>query len=253
MKGSSDSTISGVPYLSLMASWKSRTPGTGVVCGRGQRSGAQFPCGPIEHQPDLLHADRARPAIRSGAPSAASATFARASTWFASRSAWPATGADRWSWGVDLAPSVGRNLFTPAAFAAPGLGANLHPVYAVVQQQDIEFGLGAQAGLRCQVDKDLSFGVSIFTPTWFHSYSWTIHDPSGAARTVTFRMDRPLTAQVGMNFRAGGTLRISLRIWAISPTARLPASNIAGSAPTVRSPAWAGRIPGLSNWASSMP
>ncbi|HMD61224.1 MAG TPA: outer membrane protein transport protein, partial [Opitutaceae bacterium] len=105
-----------------------------------------------------------------------------------------------WSWGVSLAPSVGRNLFTPAAFAAPGLGANGHPEYATVQQQDFQLGLGAQGGLRYQADKDLSFGASLSSPTWFRTYSWSVSNPSGGQRTVTFRMDRPLTAQFGMNY-----------------------------------------------------
>jgi len=104
------------------------------------------------------------------------------------------------SWGFSLDPSIGRNLFTPAAFAAPALGANMAPVYATVQQEDVQLGIGAQGGLRYEVDKDLSFGASISTPTWFRTYSWTVHDPSGASRTVTFRMDRPLTAQVGFNY-----------------------------------------------------
>lgn len=199
MKGSSDSTISGVPYLSLMTSWKSGTPGMAWFAGAVSEAGLSFHAAQSSTNPIFF--------MQSGA---AGNPFGGAFGGFGDvRSSLyvvrlplglAATGADRWSWGVALAPSVGRNLFTPAAFAAPGFGANLHPVYAVVQQQDIEFGLGAQAGLRCQVDKDLSFGVSISTPTWFHSYSWTIHDPSGAARTITFRMDRPLTAQVGMNY-----------------------------------------------------
>ena len=34
---------------------------------------------------------------------------------------------DGWSWGVALAPSIGRNLFTPAAFAEPELGCQPSP------------------------------------------------------------------------------------------------------------------------------
>jgi long-chain fatty acid transport protein len=105
-----------------------------------------------------------------------------------------------WSWGVALAPSIGRNLFTPAAFAPVSIGANGHPVYAAVQSQDIELGFGAQAGVRWQADKDLSFGLSVSTPTWFHSYSWSADDGSGNPRTVTFDMNRPLTAQLGFNY-----------------------------------------------------
>jgi len=36
-------------------------------------------------------------------------------------------------------------------------------------------------GLRFQVDKDLSLGLSVSSPTWFQTYSWNVTDPSGAA------------------------------------------------------------------------
>jgi long-subunit fatty acid transport protein len=76
-----------------------------------------------------------------------------------------------------------------------------------VQHQDVELGFGAQGGLRYQVDKDVSFGLSLSTPTWFHTYSWTV--PSGAgSRTITFKMDRPLTAQVGINYALADTTHL---------------------------------------------
>ncbi len=199
LSGSSQSTSKNVPYLSLMASWKPNGGNLAWFAGAVSEAGLSFHAATSSSNPVFFP--------QSGA---ANNPFGgqfggfgdvRSSLYVVRLPLGLAVASDtQWSWGFALAPSIGRNLFTPAAFAAPGIGANHAPVYAAVQQQDIQLGLGAQGGLRYQADADLSFGLSMSTPTWFNSYSWTVDDPSGASRTVTFRMDRPLTAQLGMNY-----------------------------------------------------
>ena len=206
MNGSSNSTVNGVPYLSLMTSWKSASPGLSWFAGAVSEAGLSFHAASSTTNPIFFMQSGAKGnpfgGLFGGFGDVRSSLYVVRLPIGLS-----GAGADRWSWGIALAPSIGRNLFTPAAFAAPGLSAT-GPVYATVQQQDIQLGLGAQAGLRCEVDKDLSFGVSLSSPTWFHTYSWTITDPSGASRTVDFRMDRPLTAQVGMNYALADTTHL---------------------------------------------
>ena len=51
-------------------------------------------------------------------------------------------------------------------------------------------------------------GLSVSTPTWFQTYSWTVTDPSGATRNVTFEMNRPLTAQAGLNYELGASTHL---------------------------------------------
>lgn len=199
LAGSSDSTVSGVPYVSLMTTWKgadasqiwfagvvseaglsfhSPTSGTNPIFfpqpgATGNPFGGQF--GGFGDARSSLYVVRIPIGLAQSYPSG-------------------------WSWGVNLAPSIGRNLFSPAVFAQPGLGLNGAPLYAAVQQEDVKFGIGAQAGLRFQVDKDASVGLSLSTPTWFSTYSWTIHDANGNARTANFSINRPLTAQLGFNY-----------------------------------------------------
>jgi long-chain fatty acid transport protein len=208
LHGSSDSTINGVPYLSLMSSWKSSNPNVAFFAGAVSEAGLSFHSATSTTNPIFM--PQAGSAGNPYAPYGFGGFGDVRSTLYVIRIPVGLAGSspDGWSWGFALAPSIGRNLFSPAAFAAPGIAPDTLPVYGAVQQEDIEFGLGAQGGLRCQVDKDLSLGVSLSSPTWFHSYSWTIHDPSGAARTVSFMMDRPLTAQVGMNYAAAASTHI---------------------------------------------
>jgi long-subunit fatty acid transport protein len=200
LKGSSNSTINGVPYMSLMASWKSSNPNLAWFAGAVSEAGLSFHAATSATNPVFMPQAGA-----AGNPLAiygfggfgdvrSNLYIVRVPVGLAGSSP------DGWSWGVALAPSIGRNLFTPAAFAAPGIAANHLPVYGIVQQQDIQLGLGAQGGLRFQMDKDLSMGISLSSPTWFHTYSWTITDPSGAGRTIKFMMDRPLTAQAGLDY-----------------------------------------------------
>ena len=180
LKGSSNSTINGVPYMSLMASWKSSNPNLAWFAGAVSEAGLSFHAATSATNPVFMPQAGA-----AGNPLAiygfggfgdvrSNLYIVRVPVGLAGSSP------DGWSWGVALAPSIGRNLFTPAAFAAPGIAANHLPVYGIVQQQDIQLGLGAQGGLRFQMDKDLSMGISLSSPTWFHTYSWTITDPSGA-------------------------------------------------------------------------
>ena len=202
MSGTSKSTVNGVPYLSMMFNWKDDHSGISWFAGAVSEAGLSFHAPQSTTNPVFFM----QPGATGNPFGGLFGGFGDVrSNLYVIRLPVGLAGKlpDRWTWGFNLAPSIGRNLFTPAAFAAPGIGSNLHPVYAVVQQQDIEMGLGAQGGVRCQVDDDLSIGVSVSSPTWFHTYSWTIHDPSGAARTVTFRMDRPLTAQIGVNYALG--------------------------------------------------
>lgn len=207
LNGSSDSTVNGVPYLSLMATWKGSDPDIAWFAGAVSEAGLSF------HSPESM----TNPIFFPQA-GAANNPFGgqfggfgdvRSSLYVVRIPIGLSGGTkDRWSWGFNIAPSIGRNLFTPAAFAAPGFGANLHPVYATVQNQDIRYGFGAQGGLRFQVDKDLSLGVSVSSPTWFQAYSWNVTDPSGASRSVSVTFNRPLTAQVGINYAVSESTHI---------------------------------------------
>jgi long-chain fatty acid transport protein len=209
LNGSSDSTINGVPYLSLMTTWKASNPDQAFFAGIVSEAGLSFHAATSSTNPIFMP--------QPGAPGnpfggefggygdvRSSLYVIRIPLGLAGH------GVNGWTWGVELAPSVGRNLFSPAAFAPLSLGANNEPLYATVNQQDIQWGLGAQGGVRYEEDKDLSFGLSVSTPTWFHTYSWNVLNGSGKPETVTFRMDRPLTAQAGVNYAlAEGTHLVS--------------------------------------------
>jgi long-chain fatty acid transport protein len=198
LNGTSNSTVDGVPYLSLMASWKSTDSQLAWFAGAVSEAGLSFHAAASTTNPIFM-------------PQAGAAGYpygglfggfgdVRSSLYVIRLPVGLAgTSPGGWSWGFELAPSIGRNLFTPAAFAAPAIGANGHPIYTTVNHQDIELGLGAQGGLRYQVDKDFSLGLSLSSPTWFHSYSWTVLDGPGT-ETINFRMNRPLTAQAGINY-----------------------------------------------------
>ena len=207
LKGTSDSTVNGVPYLSLMASWKGSDPSLSWFAGAVSEAGLSFHAATSATNPIFFPQAGARSnpfgGLFGGFGDVRSSLYVvRLPVGMSGSSP------GGWSWGVALAPSIGRNLFTPAAFAPPSLGANGHPLYATVQNEDIELGLGAQAGVRWQADKDLSFGLSLSTPTWFHSYSWSAADGSGNPRTVTFDMNRPLTAQLGFNYTVAETTHL---------------------------------------------
>jgi long-chain fatty acid transport protein len=199
LNGSSNSTIDGVPYLTFMTSWKAFDPSLSWFAGAVSEAGLSFHAATSYTNPIFMPqagaAGNPFHGLFGGFGDVRSSLYViRLPLGVAGR------GDDGWSWGFELAPSIGRNLFTPAAFAAPTLGANGAPVYATVNQQDIQLGIGAQGGLRYEVDKDLSFGFSLSSPTWFHTYSWTVENGAGNPETVTFRMDRPLTAQAGVNY-----------------------------------------------------
>ncbi len=199
LRGSSDSTVSGVPYLSLMGSWREADASLAFFAGAVSEAGLNFHAATSATNPVFFPQAGA-----TGNPfGGLFGGFGDVrSSLYVIRIPLGVSGSlpDGWSWGVALAPSVGRNLFTPAAFAAPALGTNGAPVYATVQQQDIQLGFGAQGGVRWQWDKDLSFGASVSSPTYFHTYSWDVSVPTGGSRTVTFQIDRPLTAQLGFNY-----------------------------------------------------
>jgi long-chain fatty acid transport protein len=199
LNGTSNSTINGVPYLSLMACWKGETPDTAWFAGVVSEAGLSFHAATSATNPIFFPQAGA-----TGNPfGGLFGGFGDVrSSLYVIRIPIGMAGAmpGGWSWGVALAPSIGRNLFTPAAFAPPALGTNGAPEYATVQQQDIKLGFGAQGGLRWQADKDLSLGLSVSTPTWFQTYSWNVAVPTGGTREVTFQMNRPLTAQVGLNY-----------------------------------------------------
>ena len=199
LNGTSNSTVNNVPYISFMTSWKSSDPGLSYFAGAVSEAGLSFHAATSGTNPIFFPQAGASNNPFGGAFGGFGDVR---SNLYVVRLPIGLSGSapDGWSWGVALAPSIGRNLFTPAAFAEPSLGANLHPLYATVQQDDIRFGFGAQAGLRWQVEKDLSFGASISTPTWFQTYHWTVQTGSGADETINFQMNRPLTAQVGANY-----------------------------------------------------
>lgn len=199
LSGSSKSTVSNVPFLSVMTTWKLGDPSMVWFAGAVSEAGLSF------HAPQSL----TNP-IFFMQPGAAGNPFgglfggfgdARASLYVVRIPVGLAgSNSSGFSWGVNLAPSIGRNLFSPAVFAPPGIGANFHPIYGTVQKTDVQYGIGAQAGVRFQVDKDLSVGLSLSTPTKFGTYSWTITDPNGTSRNVSFSIDRPLTANLGFNY-----------------------------------------------------
>ncbi len=199
LNGTSNSTVNGVPYLSLMGCWKSTDSSLAWFAGAVSEAGLSFHASTSGTNPVFFPqagaAGNPYGGFFGGFGDVRSSLYViRLPLGLAGKTA------DRWSWGIELAPSIGRNLFTPAAFAAPTLGTNGAPVYATVQQQDVQLGFGAQAGLRFEVDKDLSLGLSLSSPTWFHSYSWTVYDAAGNARSISFLIDRPLTAQMGINY-----------------------------------------------------
>ena len=198
LNGTSKSTINNVPYLSLMTIWKASDPNMAWFAGVVSEAGLSFHAATSATNPIFF--PQAGAANNPFYGQFGGFGDVRSSLYVIRIPLGLSASEGQWSWGVELAPSVGRNLFTPAAFAQPGFGANMAPIYPTVQQQDYQLGLGAQGGLRYQVDKDVSVGVSLSSPTWFRTYSWTVQDPSGASRTVTFQMDRPLTAQFGLNY-----------------------------------------------------
>ena len=207
LSGSSKSTVQNVPYLSFMATWKADDPNLAWFAGAVSEAGLSFHAATSSTNPIFF--PQAGAANNPFGGQFGGFGDVRSSLYVIRLPIGVSgLGGDRWSWGFALAPSIGRNLFTPAAFAEPGFGANLHPVYATVQNQDIKLGMGAQGGLRWQVDKDLSVGFSLSSPTWFQTYTWTVQDPSGASRTVSFRMDRPLTGQVGFNYEVSQSTHI---------------------------------------------
>ena len=209
MNGSSDSTVNGVPYLSLMTTWKGANPDLAWLAGVVSEAGLSFHAATSSTNPIFLPQPGTAGNPFGGAFGGfgdvrSSLYVIRIPLGLAGR------GSNGWTWGFELAPSVGRNLFTPGAFAAPSLGANNAPVYATVNKEDVQWGFGAQGGIRYEVDKDLSMGLSLSSPTWFHTYSWNVTNGSGNPETVTFRMDRPLTAQAGINYAlADGTHLVS--------------------------------------------
>ena len=206
LNGSSSSTISGVPYGSLMAVWRGSVPGQAYFAGAVSEAGLNFHAASSTTNPVFFPQAGA-----TGNPfGGLFGGFGDVrSSLYVVRFPLGMTGAvpGGWSWGVSLDPSWGRNLFSPAAFAAPTLGTNGHPLYSTVQHVDNELGFGAQAGLRYQVDDVLSAGLSVSTPTWFNTYSWGVTDPAGS-RTITFKMNRPLTAQAGINRALGDTTHL---------------------------------------------
>jgi long-chain fatty acid transport protein len=199
LNGSSNSTINGVPYLSFMTTWKGSAPDLAWFAGAVSEAGLSFHAATSSTNPIFFPQAGA-----AGNPFGGQfGGFGDVrSSLYVVRLPLGLAGVSPggWSWGVALAPSIGRNLFTPAAFAEPNIGADGAPAYATVQQQDIQLGFGAQGGLRYEADKDLSFGLSVSTPTWFHTYSWDVSNGDGGNRSVTFTMNRPLTAQLGVNY-----------------------------------------------------
>jgi len=210
LNGTSKSTVNGVPYFDLMAEWRAGDPNTAYFAGLVSEAGLSFHAATSATNPVFF--PQAGAANNPYGGLFGGFGDVRSSLYVIRIPVGLAQSMGQWSWGFELAPSIGRNLFTPAAFAPPALGADGAPVYATVQQQDIQLGLGAQGGLRYQVDKDWSVGVSLSSPTWFRTYSWEVQNPAGGTRTVTFRMDRPLTAQVGINYALPDSTQILMDV-----------------------------------------
>lgn len=207
LNGSSDSTIHGVPYADLMASWKSPDSNIAWFAGAVSEAGLSFHAATSTTNPIFTLQQGATGNAYNGqfggfGDVRSSLYVVRIPLGLAGK------GSEGWTWGFEIAPSVGRNLFTPAAFAPPSLGPNRYPVYATVNRQDVQWGFGAQGGLQYEMDKNFSFGVSLSSPTWFHTYSWNVLNGTGTPETVTFKMDRPLTAQAGINYALADSTRV---------------------------------------------
>ena len=92
--------------------------------------------------------------------------------------------------------------FTPGAFAAPD-DTNGDSIYTFpdVNHHDLALGIGFQAGIRYQPVKNLAFGFSITSPTWFEEFKWDVKDESGNTKKISTRLNRPLTVCLGTNYR----------------------------------------------------
>lgn len=107
----------------------------------------------------------------------------------------------KWSAGVAIAPSVSRLKFTPAAFAAPDdANSDGIPSYPTDVDHELAFGLGLQAGVRYKATDKLDIGVSVISPTWFEKFKWDVNDELGNSREVSFRLNRPLTLNLGAGY-----------------------------------------------------
>ena len=206
LNGSSSSTVDEVPYLSLMANWRTKDASLAWFAGVVSEAGLSF------HVPQSMTNPVFMP--QPGAPNNPFGGLlggfgdVRTSLYVIRIPiGLSAALAEGWSWGIALAPSVGDMLFTPAVFAAPNVSTGA-AYYPIVQNHDMQLGLGAQAGLRYQLGSDVSYGLSLSTPTWFESYKWTARDQFGNPHTAVMHMDRPLTAQLGGGFAVTPTTTV---------------------------------------------
>ncbi|SMD09896.1 Long-chain fatty acid transport protein [Desulfocicer vacuolatum DSM 3385] len=110
---------------------------------------------------------------------------------------------NKWALGFSVGPSVARLKFSPAAFAAPD-DANGDGIYTYPTGVDHElaFGVGFQAGVRCQATDKLGIGFTFTSPTWFNDFKWDVTDENGNSRTVSHHVDRPLTLHLGLSYQA---------------------------------------------------
>jgi long-chain fatty acid transport protein len=129
----------------------------------------------------------------------------------------PIVGALRLSpeWSVGVAFVTGRSSLTadPAGFAAPDCGPN--GCFYPRVNTDSAFGYGGQVGIHYRPSRTWAFGAAYTTEQRFQSFEWNsaVANPAlptfGTARRISFRLDNPATAVVGIAFTPTPELKLA--------------------------------------------
>ena len=67
---------------------------------------------------------------------------------------------------------------------------------------DKALGFGFQVGATYDLTERLRAGVNFSSPIWFDSFEWEVTDEGVSSRTISFNLDYPAIAGVGLAFRA---------------------------------------------------
>ncbi len=120
---------------------------------------------------------------------------------------------DRLSVGVSLVPAYSMLKVIPAPFSAPVTAGSTMPYYLSANTNAKAFGVGAQAGLRYEMNKVVSVGVAYHSPVWFQDFNWKTTDLTGAAHALNFNMDLPqlVTMGVGISPSEGTHIGVDAR------------------------------------------
>lgn len=107
---------------------------------------------------------------------------------------------DRVSIGVGLNGDWATLAVSPFSAAFPddanGDGFGTYPNGS---RSDVAWGLGFQAGLYYEnADSGLHLGASVKSPQWLQTFKFNSQDELGAGRTLTFDLDYPLIASIGV-------------------------------------------------------